>query len=127
MTLSIIRRNLQRLARFNLALFVVCWAVVMVSPCVMAMQLDDSPMSSHDCPHCPPQPCHGPVVKADCNEPEPQDRPRSVDSSEFLLEFPVLIETIVFEPDRQISHLHYPSALARDGPRTHLLYVRFDE
>jgi hypothetical protein len=79
MVLHRLRRHLPRLARAHAVLFLVLWAVVVATPCVMAMQAEPAPMAGHDCPHCPPEPCHDRAVPTDCDHADPADRTRSVD------------------------------------------------
>lgn len=127
MLLHTIRRNLPRLGRFHAALFVVLWATMVASPCVMAMQGKAEPVMAHDCPHCPPKPCHESTTSPDCDETDPADRLRTIDGSQLVLALPA------GAPDETSPT---PAARAappgtqvrnRDGPRPHLLHVRFDE
>ncbi len=122
-----IRRHLPGLGRFHAALFVLLWATMVATPCVMAVQVEPEPMAAHDCPHCPPQPCHEQASPTDCDETEPADRLRSIDTTQFSIAVPV--EAPVAPPDELDARAAPPAAQARsrDGPRPHLLHVRFDE
>lgn len=127
MFLHAIRRNLPRLGRFHAALFVVLWATMAATPCVMAMQGEPEPSRTHDCPHCPPKPCHELASPAECDTPEPADRLRSVDASQFAAALPA--GAIGIAEDRPLRSA-VPSATGqrcRAGPRPHLLHLRFDE
>lgn len=127
MLLHTIRRNLPRLGRFNAALFVLLWATMVATPCVMAMQGELEPIAAHDCPHCPPQPCHSSTAPPDCDEPEPADRLRSLDASQHVLVLPIdTIDALASAPLVRVAP-PYERARSRDGPRAHLLHVRFDE
>ncbi|NKI36189.1 hypothetical protein HFP89_13545 [Wenzhouxiangella sp. XN79A] len=127
MVLHRIRRLLPRLARFHAVLFVVLWATVVATPCVMAMQSEPPPMATHDCPHCPPQPCHDQAGPPDCDEAEPADRARSVDPGQFVMVLPSASADAVPRGSLQRDGPPPLSALARAGPRPHLVHVRFDE
>lgn len=127
MVLHRLRRHLPRLARIHAALFVVLWATVVATPCVMAMQAEPAPMAAHDCPHCPPKPCHETAGPQDCDELEPADRLRSIDPGQFTLaltsELPGAASPVVLQRDGPPAS----NVRARAGPRPHLLHVRFDE
>jgi len=127
MILHRLRRNLPRLARVHAALFVVLWATVVATPCVMAMQAEPPAMAGHDCPHCPPQPCHDLAISPDCDHADPADRTRSVDPGQFVVALPY--EPVDVEPGwlRSRDGPLPLSVSARAGPRPHLLHVRFDE
>lgn len=123
-----IRRHLPGLGRFHAALFVLLWATMVASPCVMAMQADSGPVRPHDCcPDCPPQPCHEQASPTDCDESEPADRLRSVDTSPLAIALPA--HSPIPQGTEIDARAAPPAAHARsrDGPRPHLLHVRFDE
>ena len=127
MILHTIRRNLPRLGRFHAALFVLLWATMVASPCVMAMQGEVEPIAAHDCPHCPPEPCHETTAPADCDQPDPADRLRSADTSPQLLTLPTDASEVLAPEPTAGPAPPYASAHSRDGPRRHLLHVRFNE
>ena len=122
-----IRRHLPGLGRFHAALFVLLWATMVATPCVMAVQVEPEPMAAHDCPHCPPQPCHEQASPTDCDESEPADRLRSVDTSPLAIALPA--HSPIPQGTEIDARAAPPAAHARsrDGPRPHLLHVRFDE
>ena len=127
MILHRLRRHLPRLARVHAGLFVVLWATVVATPCVMAMQDEPPPMAMHDCPHCPPQPCHDQAGPPDCDDAEPADRTRSVDPTQFVVVLPAEPAGLDTTGSLQRDGPRPRSAQARAGPRPHLLHVRFDE
>lgn len=127
MLLHRLRRQLPRLARVHAVLFVVLWAAVAATPCVMAMQDEPPAMAGHDCPHCPPKPCHESVGPPDCDDPEPADRVRSVDPGQYAHALPA--EPMADDASFVLQREGPPRSTvqARAGPRPHLLHVRFDE
>lgn len=127
MFLHCLRRNLPRLARVHAALFVVLWATLVATPCVMAVQAEPPAMAGHDCPHCPPQPCHDQVGPPDCDDAEPADRTRSVDPGQFTLALPTQPADADAPFVLQRDGPPLPKQQARAGPRPHLVHVRFDE
>ena len=127
--LELSRHHLQRLARINAGLFVLMWLGVVMTPCAMAhvaMAAADPPVP-HDCPHCPPQPCHQKSQPVDCDEQLPIDRLRSFDSSPFLLVLPTAVFELVEPPSDSVSVAIPRRFSPRDGPRTYLLNQRFKE
>ncbi|MGB0514979.1 MAG: hypothetical protein ACPGJE_09085 [Wenzhouxiangellaceae bacterium] len=121
-----IRQKSQRLARVNLALFALVWLSIVVAPCAMATEIN-VPAPVHDCPHCPPQPCH---------ELEPQD----CDPSDALDSLPLMdkAETNALSPAQAMTTVRFDSADAmnaaivslppvRAGPRPHLVNAQFNE
>ncbi|MBY6204487.1 hypothetical protein [Halomonas denitrificans] len=127
MVLHALRRRSSRVSRVLAMLFVVLWAAIVATPCVMAMQAEPEPHAAHDCPHCPPTPCHEPAAPADCDETDPADRLRSADTSPFAVALP---GDAPATPPAGFAARLAPAgahALSRDGPRPHLLHVRFDE
>ena len=127
--ISSIRQHLSRTARFSLGLFVVLWIGMVIAPCAMAhVESDSGPHDSHhDCPHCPPKPCHQKAEPVDCDDLEPADRLRSLDSSQFVAllsdDAPVALDDW---PDRSLGSMR-SNQQARDGPRPHLIFQRFKE
>ncbi len=120
-----IRRHSSTLARVNLALFGLLWLAVVGAPCVMAMQVEQA--GGHDCPHCPPAPCHE-VAPADCDQPDLLDGLRAGDQLKTLeLALPAASQITLHgaaEPARA-PWFHTPPG--RAGPRLHLLHTRFNE
>ncbi len=127
MVLHFLRRHQPRISRALALLFVVLWSAVVATPCVMAMQADPERPAAHDCPHCPPKPCHDSVSPPDCDDDEPADRLRTVDTSTLAIALPA--SATAPNPTRLGVGAAPPAAHApsRDGPRPHLLHVRFDE
>lgn len=123
-----IRRCSGTLSRVNLALFVLVWLSIVIAPCAMAMQAGMSPPEpEHDCPHCPPKPCHE-VAPEDCDAPDSLDSPRLTDKSSPLDLLPVRHAAPVILPSatRSAITLHALPPV-RAGPRAHLVHVRFNE
>jgi len=118
-----------RTARLSLGLFVVLWIGMVIAPCAMAhVGSDSAPQDSHhDCPHCPPKPCHQKAEPVDCDDTEPADRLRSLDSGQFVALLSDETASAMDDwPDRSLGSM--PSTVqARDGPRTHLIFQRFKE
>ena len=127
MLLHRLRRNAPRLARLSAGLFVVLWATLVATPCVMAMQAEPPAMAGHDCPHCPPKPCHDQAGPPDCDDAEPADRTRSIDPGQFALALPADPADAGAPFVLQRDGPPRSTAQARAGPRAHLLHVRFDE
>lgn len=121
-----IRRSAATLARVNLALFALVWLSVVIAPCAMAMQLQ-AEVPEHQCPHCPPKPCHE-VAPDQCDAPDSLDSPRlsdKTDSPDLLVLRPV---EHAIKPSTQPA-LVSPRALppVRAGPRAHLVHAQFNE
>ena len=121
-----IRRNSGRLARVNLALFALVWLSIVVAPCAMALQAG-AQMSEHDCPHCPPRPCHE-VTPQDCDETDSLDSLRVVDKTETT----AILPPRALEPAPADAADASHGAIAqlppvRAGPRPHLLNAQFNE
>ncbi len=121
--ISKIRDRLPRLARASGALFVVFWIGLAAAPCALAMLV---PETGHDCPHCPPVPCHE-VQSDDCDYSESLDAPRASEKSplEILAVLPSDLETTPGRPIYAVAIAVPPPA--RAGPRLHLVHTRFDE
>ena len=121
-----IRRHSRFLARVNLALFVLLWLSIVIAPCAMAMQAGAA-MPEHDCPHCPPKPCHE-VEQGDCDAPDSLDSPRLADKTNSLdlLHLRPVLRAI--EPPTQTTYVS-PRTLppVRAGPRAHLVHAQFNE
>ncbi|MBS3744860.1 MAG: hypothetical protein KGY48_10955 [Wenzhouxiangellaceae bacterium] len=121
-----IRRCSGTLARVNTALFVLVWLSIVVAPCAMAMQAGVS-APDHDCPHCPPRPCHE-VAPEDCDAPDSLDSPRLAEKTNALELLHLRPVAHVIEPSAQ-PVIAFPRALppVRAGPRAHLVHVQFNE
>lgn len=121
-----IRRFAPLLARVHLALFALVWLSVIFAPCAMAMQLQ-AVDPAHDCPHCPPRPCHE-VEPDQCEAPDSIDSPRLSEVKQVELAPPAAAAPEAPAPsaeNRPRLAVHTPPA--RAGPRLHLLEARFDE
>ncbi len=121
-----VRRSAATLSRVNLALFALVWLSIVVAPCAMAMSLA-AEVPEHDCPHCPPKPCHE-VAPEQCDEPDGLDWPRLADPTQSVL-LPAT-EAALFIPialARAASNLASQLPPARAGPRAHLLHQQFNE
>jgi len=122
-----IRGNSGRLARVNLTLFTLVWLSIAAAPCVLAMQLGADQSHEHQCPHCPPQPCHE-VQPDDCDPPDSLDSVRTLDSSQSVAALlPATAFDGVFEPRPAAVDRAAARPPARAGPRAHLLHVQFNE
>jgi len=121
-----IRRYVRFLARINAALFALVWLSIVIAPCAMAMQAGAA-MPEHDCPHCPPKPCHE-VEPDDCDAPDSLDSPRLADKTNSLdlLHLRPVLRAI--EPSTQTTYVS-PRTLppVRAGPRAHLVHAQFNE
>ena len=121
-----IRRHARFLARANLALFVLVWLSIVIAPCAMAMQAA-IPAPEHDCPHCPPKPCHE-VEPDDCDAPDSLDSPRLADKTNSLdlLHLRPVLRAI--EPSTQTTPVFLRTLPpVRAGPRAHLVHAQFNE
>lgn len=120
-----IRRRSDRLAQLSAGLFVLVWLSLAAAPCVMAMELQQAP--DHDCPHCPPAPCHE-VAPDDCDEPDSLDGLRAGDSTPSVLAPPPATIPADAAPRRiATQHASRRQPPARAGPRPHLVNVQFNE
>ncbi len=123
-TLARIRKHSDRLAQVSAALFALVWLSIVAAPCAIAMTLGSA--DHHDCPHCPPRPCHE-VQIDDCDAPDSIDSLRTVDLSLVLA--PPAAEAasspIVGMREGRSEFAYRPPA--RAGPRPHLLHAQFNE
>jgi|GEM_PF-1116382 len=123
--MNVIQRHSSKLARVNLALFALVWLSMVAAPCVMAMQVEQA--GGHDCPHCPPPPCHE-VAPDDCDSPDSIDGLRAGDQLKSFELAPLAAPAFALdaEPGLESATLfHTPPA--RAGPRLHLIHTRFIE
>lgn len=120
-----IRRHSSTLTRVNLALFGLLWLAVVGAPCVMAMQVEQA--GGHDCPHCPPSPCHE-VAPDDCDEADWLDGLRAGEQFKNF-ELPLLIAPAIslHSASDAASAPFFHTPPGRAGPRVHVLHTRFDE
>ena len=121
-----IRRHSGSLSRGSLALFVLVWLSIVIAPCAMAMQAG-MPTTGHDCPHCPPRPCHE-MTPQDCDAPDALDALRIVEKAQSIAFLPPR----TFEPVFLISTARIQTVPVflppvRAGPRVHLVHVQFNE
>lgn len=113
-------------ARANLALFALVWLSIVVAPCATAMQAGAA-TPKHDCPHCPPKPCHE-VAPDDCDMPESLDSPRLADKTsglDLLHLRPILHEIKASALPTVVTPRKRPPV--RAGPRAHLVHAQFNE
>ena len=121
-----IRRSAATWSRVNLALFALVWLSIVIAPCAMVMEAQASP-SQHDCPHCPPQPCHE-AASDQCDEPDSIDSPRLSDPGQWVLAPATrAMSSIAIDTTRASFSILAHSPPARAGPRIHLVHVRFHE
>lgn len=110
-------------------LVALCTIVILAAttPCAMALaEIPDAADNVHDCPHCPPEPCHELGSPDNCDRLNPADKPRSdSDADKAALLTPFRIATRE-RPTRLPTHAIGPPP-ARDGPRRHLILVTFNE
>jgi len=119
-----IRKRSDRLAQISVSLFVLVWLSIAAAPCAIAMTLGSD--DHHDCPHCPPRPCHE-VQPFECDAPDSIDNLRAGDAPQVLA--PPSAEASaspVAHPPRSHSEFTYKPP-ARAGPRAHLLHAQFNE
>jgi len=121
-----IRRRSGTLARFNIALFGLVWLSIVAAPCAMAMQAGLT-AAEHDCPHCPPRPCHE-VASDDCDAPDALESPRLADKTHAPDLLNLKSPLLAAEPSTRPTVVA-PRSLppARAGPRAHLVHVQFNE
>jgi len=121
-----IRRGSSGLSRVNLALFALVWLSIVVAPCAMAMQVDVR-APAHDCPHCPPQPCHE-MEPQDCDAPDSLDSLRLVDKTETInLLPPQAVAPQLFDAADPTHAAIVSLPPVRAGPRPHLVNAQFNE
>jgi len=122
-----IRRHCGVLARVNLALFALAWVSLVAAPCLMAMQVGAPEPTAHDCPHCPPKPCH--EVQADqCDGLDGLSALRLADQVQAFVALPSSVAVwahTVEHGDRHVPAFRLPPT--RAGPRQHLLHLQFNE
>ena len=142
--MTVLRQHLSGLAAAAACSHLLLWLALALSPCLMAMpsiaaahhadggQVDIAMASSdmdHDCGHCPPVACdqiRADLLSHDCDSIQslvapgsPQDDIDANAVSDFTLA--VTPATTV-----QSNSAHYSPPL-RDGPRRHLLHLKFNE
>lgn len=118
-----IRSSERRLASAGGVVFLLCWLGLAAAPCALAMVAPDT---GHDCPHCPPPPCHE-MQAGDCTYPDSLDLPRA--GEEFTPVFalpPAPVDWTISATPVHPQPFHTGLAI-RAGPRTHLFHQRFDE
>lgn len=120
--------TLNRHRQLQSVLVAFCAIVILVATTPCAMALADIPDSAniHDCPHCPPEPCHEDGSTDDCDTLNPADKPRSdsgADNAAVMSNAGIALRERV--PRLQTGPIGPPPA--RDGPRRHLILVTFNE
>jgi len=106
-----------------------CCAVVILvvtAPCAMALVDIQDAASGHDCPHCPPEPCHDDGGANECDSFKPADKPRNDSGADS----PAMLPPVGFVVHERPPRLHTAAIgppPARDGPRRHLILVTFNE
>lgn len=126
-TLHRIRKHRQGLARLHLALFALVWVSLFSTTCALAMELEAAQGHHHDCPHCPPRPCHE-VQPEECKAPDSLDSPRLSESSSQCMAPAAATSApteIRIRDPQALAVVDHPPA--RAGPRAHLLHVQFNE
>ena len=123
-TLARIRKHSDRLAQISAGLFVLVWLSIAAAPCAIAMTLNSD--DHHDCPHCPPRPCHE-LEPIDCEAPDSIDNLRAADSSPVLAPPPGEAASSPSVPVREGRGEFAYLPPARAGPRPHLLNAQFNE
>jgi hypothetical protein len=121
-----LRRHAERAARISAGLFVVVWLAMIATPCAIAMEFGEMP-AGHDCPHCPPVPCHE-ADPDDCAAPDSLDLPRLSEKSQSF-------ELAPANPDPGVALVQSsrpgPTLATRSQPRAgpppYLLHLRFRE
>lgn len=120
-----IRKYSATLARLNAGLFFVVWMATVIAPCAMAMQQGNG-QDNHDCPHCPPPPCHE-LEPEQCDEPDPLELPRFAENVKsfgppsIVPAWTTTASTVAYPPTARAR------PPVRAGPRVHLLHAQFDE
>jgi hypothetical protein len=116
--ISMMRQRQRRLAQGSLALFALFWFSLITAPCAMAHvdHGDGAPAKHHDCPHCPPKPCHQKAFEpVDCDQLDPVDRLRLLDGGQFLALLPAESVAIPTRRDFQSDRWFEYAVQARDG------------
>lgn len=114
------------LSRVNLALFVLVWLSIVIAPCAMAMQAG-AKAPVHDCPHCPPNPCHE-AAPEDCDTPDSLDSLRIIEKSEAIALLPPrAFEPVYFVSTARVQQAPVNLPPVRAGPRPHLVHAQFNE
>lgn len=118
----------RRHTRLKALLGAFCAIAILASttPCAMALATTPDTASDHDCPHCPPQPCHGDNIDKDCDGLDPADKPRS-DSGTDTIAAAVHMPTAFAARPPPMRAAGVGPPPARDGPRRHLLLATFNE
>jgi len=92
----------------------------------MAMHAE-IPAPAHDCPHCPPQPCHE-MEPQDCDAPDSLDSLRAVDKTETIdLLPPQAVAPALFDAADPTHAAIVSLPPVRAGPRPHLVNAQFNE
>lgn len=121
--------TLHRHARLRATLAAFCALLILAAttPCAMAVDLPAGKDAVHDCPHCPPQPCHDVSSNPDCDGLNPVDKPRGDCGVESMTAATAPVPgTALLPPARMRAEPAGPPP-ARDGPRRHLLLATFNE
>lgn len=118
-----IRSNERRLASAGGTAFLLLWLSLAAAPCALAMVAADT---GHDCPHCPPAPCHE-MQSDDCAYPESLDVPRAGDEIKLLFVALPSAYAGSFQAGPVRPQAVRNPSIIHAGPRTHLLFQRFDE
>ncbi len=121
-----LRRHSDRLARISAGLFMVVWLAMVAAPCAIAMAFGEMP-AGHDCPHCPPVPCHE-AEPEDCAAPDSFDLPRlSEKTPSFDLAPPNPDPGAALVRSSRPAPTFVPQPQPRAGPPPYLLHLRFRE
>jgi hypothetical protein len=115
----------------TLVAFLATALLAVSTPCGMAMAMVESDAGAmHDCPHCPPPPCHADDTADECDALDALDKPRDDrtlpdpdDSAAPLLTLNAGGITADHPAIRRAARAP-PDPM---GPRRHLLLVTFNE
>ncbi len=114
--------------RLHWVLVAFCTTVILAAtmPCAMALVELPDDKDVHDCPHCPPEPCHEVSGPDNCDSLNPADKPRNDSGADH----PATLQFFGIATRKSPTRLQTGAigpAPARDGPRRHLILVTFNE
>ena len=121
--------TLHRHVRLRAMLVAFCAVMILAAttPCAMAVDLPSGTEIKHDCPHCPPQPCHDASTDPDCDGLNPADKPRNDSGGDVVAAVAAHMSGATLpRPARAQAPAVGPPPV-RDGPRRHLILATFNE
>lgn len=121
--------TLHRHVRLRAMLVAFCAVMILAAttPCAMAADLPSGAEIGHDCPHCPPQPCHDASTDPDCDGLNPADKPRNDSGADVVAAVAALMPGAALPQPARVRATAVGPPPARDGPRRHLILATFNE